>query len=86
MVVLCNFFTACLLLSHSRIVAAPSLLVLGSGYLFSALMVVPHALSFPGAFGPSGLLNVGLQGTGWLFIAWHFALPAAVIGMFVSTI
>ena len=27
-----------------------------------------------------GLLGAGLQTTAWLFIVWHFALPAAVIG------
>lgn len=80
LVFVCDLLTASLLLTHSRIIGAPSLLVLGSGYLFSGLIVVAHALSFPGAFAASGLLDAGLQGTGWLYIAWHFALPTAVIG------
>jgi hypothetical protein len=37
-------------------------LVLASGYLFSALIVIPHALTFPGAFSPEGFLGAGLQG------------------------
>jgi len=80
LVFICDVLTASLLLTHSRIIGAPSLLVLGSGYLFSGFIVLPHALSFPGAFAPLGLLGAGFQQTGWLFIAWHFALPAAVIG------
>jgi signal transduction histidine kinase len=54
--------------------------VLASGYFFSALIVVSHALSFPGAFAPSGLLGGGLQTTAWLFIFWHLGFPASVIG------
>ncbi len=34
-----------------------SILVLASGYLFDALMIVPHALTFPGAFSATGLLG-----------------------------
>src|SRR4051812_40394598 len=79
LIFMCDLFTAYLLLTHSRIIGSASLLALGSGYLFSALIVVPHALSFPGAFAPSGLLNAGLQGTGWLYVIWHLGLPASVI-------
>jgi signal transduction histidine kinase len=43
-------------------------------------MVVSHALTFPGAFAPSGLLGAGLQTTPWLFIFWHLGFPASVIG------
>ena len=56
------------------------MLLLAGGFLFDALIVIPHALTFPGAFAPAGLLGAGLQTTAWLFIFWHFGLPAAVIG------
>ena len=75
-----DLFTAALLLSQARIIGSYRLLVLASGYLFSALMVVSHALTFPGAFAPSGLLGGGLQTTPWLFIFWHLGFPASVIG------
>ena len=75
-----DLFTAALLSSHARIIGSHRLLVLASGYLFSALIVVSHALTFPGAFAPSGLLGGGLQTTGWLFIFWHLGFPASVIG------
>ena len=75
-----DLFTAALLLNQARIIGSYRLLVLASGYLFSALMVVSHALTFPGAFAPSGLLGGGLQTTPWLFIFWHLGFPASVIG------
>jgi signal transduction histidine kinase len=75
-----DLITAVLLFSQARLIASRALLVLASGYLFSALIVVPHALTFPGAFSPTGLFGVGLQSTAWLYILWHFGLPAAVIG------
>ena len=75
-----DLFTAALLLNQAGIIGSYRLLVLASGYLFSALMVVSHALTFPGAFAPSGLLGAGLQTTPWLFIFWHLGFPASVIG------
>src|SRR4029077_12972452 len=55
--------TAALLSSHARIIGSHRLLVLASGYLFSALIVVSHDMTFPGAFAPSGLLGAVLQTT-----------------------
>ena len=77
---ICDFLTAALLASHATINGSRRLLLLAGGFLFNALIVVPHALTFPGAFAPSGLLGAGLQTTAWLFIFWHFGLPASVIG------
>jgi hypothetical protein len=53
--------------------------VLATGYFFSALMVIPYALTFPGLFAPSGLLGAGLQSTIWLYVFWHIASPLSVI-------
>src|SRR5580704_16374201 len=52
-----------LLFSQFAIYRLRALLVLACGYLFSALMIIPHALTFPGAFSPTGLLGAGLQTT-----------------------
>jgi signal transduction histidine kinase len=79
-IVITDLFTAVLLFSQSRIIGSRGLLLLASGYLFSALMVLPHLLTFPGAFAPSGLLGAGLSTTAWLFIFWHLGLPVSVIG------
>jgi signal transduction histidine kinase len=69
-----------LLFSQFAVVRSRALLLLASAYLFSALMVAMHALTFPGAFTPTGLLGAGLQTSPWLYVFWHAALPVAVIG------
>ena len=53
-----------------------AVLVLASGYLFDALIIVPHMLTFPGVFARDGLLGAGPQTTAWLYCFWHggFAL------------
>ena len=56
-----------------------AILALASGYLFTAMIVIPHALTFPGAFSPTGLLGAGLQSTGWLYYFWHIGSAAAVL-------
>jgi len=78
--IILDFVTAVLLFSQSRIIGSRGLLLLASGYLFSALVVLPHLLTFPGAFAPTGLLGAGLSTTAWLFIFWHLGLPISVIG------
>ena len=63
----------------TSIVPGRALLALAIGYLFTALIVIPHALTFPGAFSPTGLLGAGLQSTGWLYYFWHIGSPMAVL-------
>jgi signal transduction histidine kinase len=72
--------TAALLFAQFSILRQWALLVISSGYLFSALIVVAHALTFPGAFTPTGVLGSGLQSAVWLYWFWHSGLPLAVIG------
>ena len=79
-IIITDFFTAVLLFGQSRIIGSRGLLLLASGYLFSALIVVPHILTFPGAFAPSGLLGAGLSTTAWIFVFWHLGLSVSVIG------
>jgi signal transduction histidine kinase len=79
-IVICDLVIAALLASQAATIGSRGLLLLAGGFLFDALIIVPHALTFPGAFEPAGLLGAGLQTTAWLFIFWHFGLPAAVIG------
>ena len=56
-----DLITSVLLFAQFSIYQSRSLLVLASGYLFTALIVVPHALTFSGAFSPTGLLGAGIQ-------------------------
>ena len=75
-----DLITAVLLFAQFVILAPRALLVLAGGYLFTALMAVPHALSFPRLFAPDGLIGAGPQTTAWLYMFWHAGFPLAVIG------
>src|ERR1700693_4730507 len=74
-----DLITSVLLFAQFSISRSRSLLALANGYLFTALIVVPHALTFSGAFSPNGLLGAGLQTGSWLFIFWHVGFAAAVL-------
>jgi PAS domain S-box-containing protein len=76
---LADLITWFLLISQFNIVRSPALLVLASGYLFAAVMNVPHLLTFPGAFTPGGLLGAGLQTSVWLALFWMSGYALAVI-------
>ncbi|QDQ25148.1 response regulator [Chitinimonas arctica] len=75
-----DLITAVLLFGQFLILRDRSLAVLASGYLFTALMAVSHALSFPGLFAPTGLMGAGPQTTAWLYMFWHGGFPLTVIG------
>jgi len=77
--VLSDFITSVLLFAHFSIYRSRALLALGSGYLYTALIVIPHLLSFPGAFSPTGLLGAHLQTTAWLYDFWHIGFPVALL-------
>src|SRR5215471_8568742 len=70
---------AALLFAQFSIMRSPSLLALAGGFLLTAFLVIPHALTFPGAFAPDGLLGANLQTTPWLNEFWFLGLPSAVI-------
>jgi signal transduction histidine kinase len=77
--ILNDLITAVLLFGQFSFLKSRALLVLASGYLFSAAMAVSHALTFPGLFAPTGLLNAGPQSTGWLYFIWHAGFPLFII-------
>ena len=79
MTVFNDLITSALLWSQFYIVRRRALLVLASGYLFTAVIVIPWALTFPGQFAPTGLLGAGLQTTAWLYFFWHVGAPLALI-------
>jgi PAS domain S-box-containing protein len=74
-----DLVTALLLFGQFSQVRAASLLALACGYLFDAMIVVPHALSYPGVFFPGGLPGAGGQTTAWLYMLWHGGFPLFVI-------
>jgi signal transduction histidine kinase len=80
-----DLITAILLFGQFRILRWRAILLLASGYLFTALIAIPHALSFPGLISPTGLLGGGGQATAWLYMLWHGGFPLAVIGYALLT-
>ena len=79
MLVVLDLVTAVLLFGQYVILGSRALLCLAGGYLFTGFIEVAHALTFPGAFSPSGLLGSGAQTTAWLYIFWHDGFPFFVI-------
>jgi PAS domain S-box-containing protein len=75
-----DIITAILLFSQFTVRPSRALLLLASGYLFTAAAAVAHALSFPGLFAPGGLLGAGPQTTVWLYMIWHGGFPLLVLG------
>ena len=74
-----DLITALLLYSQYAVDRRRGALTLAAGYLFTAAIIVPHLLTFPGAVTPTGLLGADAQTAGWLYIFGRLGLPAAVI-------
>ena len=75
-----DVITAVLLFSQFAISRSRALLLLASGYMFTAAAAIVHALTFPGLFAPGGLLGAGPQTTVWLYMIWHGGFPLLVLG------
>ncbi len=76
---ICDLVTMMLLFGQFMMLRTRAILVLGSGYLFTALIAIVHALSFPGLFATTGLLGGGGQSTAWLYMFWHGVFPLTVL-------
>jgi signal transduction histidine kinase len=79
----CDSITAILLFAQCSILRSRATLVIASGYLFSALILIPWILTFPGVFVPGGLIG-GLQSTSWLYFFQHAGFSLFVIGYVLS--
>jgi len=75
-----ELITSVLLFAQFSISRSRALLALANGYLFTALIVIPHALTFAGAFSPTGLLGAGLQTGSWLFLFAHLGFAIGLLG------
>jgi PAS domain S-box-containing protein len=75
-----DILTAILLYSQFVLLRSRALLLLASGYLFTATAAIVHGLSYPGVFAPDGLLGAGPQTTAWLYMVWHGGFPLLVLG------
>src|SRR5215469_17335842 len=76
---LSDLITATLLYSQYYVSRQSRLLALGMGYLFASLIIVPHVLTFPGNFSPTGLLGANVDTAFWLYYFCRLGLFIAVI-------
>jgi diguanylate cyclase (GGDEF)-like protein len=74
-----DLITAVLLFAQFKILRSRGLLLVASGYLFTAAIAVVHTLTFPGLFSAAGLLGAGPQSTAWLYMFWHGGFPLLVL-------
>ena len=75
----CDSIAAILLFAQFVVLRSPGLLLIANGYVLTALVLIPYALTFPGLFGPEPLIG-GLQSTAPLYTVWHSGFPLFVIG------
>jgi PAS domain S-box-containing protein len=74
-----DLITWFLLISQFNIVRSRALLVLASGYLFTAVMNIPHLLTFPGVLSRTGLFGATIDTSAWLGVFALFGYPLAVL-------
>jgi signal transduction histidine kinase len=74
-----DFITAILLYTQFSILRSRAILLIASGYLFTALLIVPYLLAFPGVWATDGVIG-GLQTSAHLYVLWHCAFPLFVVG------
>jgi signal transduction histidine kinase len=75
--------TAILLYAQFSILRSRSVLIIASGYLFTAFIVVLYTLAFPGVLAPSALIG-GVQTAAWFYVTWHTVFPLFVIAYALS--
>lgn len=78
-VILLDLITALLFFLQFHQHGRPSTLILSCAYLYTALIVVPYILVFPGVFSVDGLLGAGSQSSAWLWLFWHGGFPALLL-------
>jgi PAS domain S-box-containing protein len=77
--VVSDLITAILLFGQFNVSQSKALLILASGYLFTASIAFSQMLIFPEAFSPTGLLGTGPQSAPWLWTVWHCGFPLVVV-------
>ncbi len=77
-VFLVDAITAFLLFGQFAYRRQPSYLVLACAFSFSALVMIPFLLSFPGALRPGEIVLGSEQSAIWVWHFWHTLLPAII--------
>lgn len=76
---LCDLVIATFLYVQASVFRSRALTVLASGFVFIALLLITHMLTFPGAFAPRGLLGADMSTTGWAYMIRRAAYPIAIV-------
>ena len=74
-----ELIVATLLFAQAAIFRSSALNALASGYVVTALLLIPYSLTFPGAFTSDGLLHAWPNTTAWLMISRRAAAPLSVV-------
>jgi PAS domain S-box-containing protein len=77
--VIVDVITAVMLFGQFVHLRSAALLALAAGYLYDGLIIVPHALTFPGLMSPTGWLGAGMHSTAWLYMFWHGGFPLFIM-------
>jgi signal transduction histidine kinase len=76
---LVDLLTATLLFAQYVIQPHRALLAVGSAYIFSGAMAFLQTLSFPGGYGPAGVIGDGNNSPAWFFVLWHTTFPLSIM-------
>jgi hypothetical protein len=76
--------TTYLLFSHFRRTRVVSLLWVGAGAFYTAVILFLQLLSFPNMLAPGRLLGSGPETTSWLWTFWHIGPPVFALGYALS--
>ncbi|MBI2749694.1 MAG: GGDEF domain-containing protein [Burkholderiales bacterium] len=77
--VICDLITAVLLFGQFSVLRSTAILVLASGYLFTASVTFAYALIFPGLFELPGVPRAGPQTSSAMYMFWHAGFPLFVM-------
>jgi signal transduction histidine kinase len=73
-----DLITASLLFAQASVFSSRALTVLAATYVYMALILIPHALTFPGAFSPDGF-GWAFNASPWLSIVRRSVFPLATL-------
>ena len=74
-----DLLTAILLFAQYLIQPHKALLAVGSAYIFSGAMAFLQTLTFPGGYGPAGVIGDGNNSPAWFFVLWHTTFPLCIM-------
>jgi two-component system, sensor histidine kinase and response regulator len=79
LICLANLITAYVLFTQFLYTRLLHTAILAVAYLFSSLIIIPYALTFPAVISKSGLLGAGSQTAIWLYVFWHAGLSVGML-------